>query len=871
MEYDIESIQKAVRDTLAGDTEAYTVIVKAYMNKLYLSARSICKNDAVAEDLTQETLIAGYLSLSSLREPQKIESWLMRILKNKAFNYVTRIRNTEDINGREHLLGSYASPERIYLERESYELQKRRLDSLSPALKECAYLYFIRKLQLSEIADRLCLPLGTVKRRIHDAREKLRKEEYMTKEKNTVSDNFAEELSRKIKELEAYLGAHKPSGSFENAYGVVKELIANLSNRDDVKNYSLRGAMIAAQMDMGKYAKDSLEVFKKYNEVKKASDLLLGICWKSDDYKYKLKYTKETILPALESYPESEDRTHELGYHYFWLARYVDKTTPQGLIEAKDYLDISMKYFEDTSKVSSSYANTIAALKGLKALSDGNAKRYIEVTGETWKLKEGNVYYYNQPGCNYACDGNLHKFQNYIFHNAGCEGDRFFFPRTIPLEAGACEDMLDRYGNKIGTRKVISVSETVETLAGTFDNCLHIEKMSQRKHVDAWYKEGVGLVKISENDALSAKVLSYYEVHGGEGYLPCAVGNKWCYENPLLPDVMTEQNEYVVERMKKDPDNGEESLCVSCFNYIALKKEWEKITEDPVVLFSYIATLCSEKKYIEARDILRDIVMLNKSRESVDIAISVLEYLEEKLPYEADNWRICPSSANISSIEVVDDTVRYREGDIEYFDMGRWGTRREENRIYGVKPFRYLQQLCHTLWSDKWVAGYTEEHRHSWKRGTVKLSVDDGGELETPAGIFKDTVRLVVDFDLDTSNGKYEHYFHRNVDCGRKEFWFARGVGVIRFKCDWNGTFDSDCYLTKYNVIAKEGEMMPIHIGNFWRYEEKNLTEENYIARRDYKVIGGMNGNYTLSDLQMFTWRGSTEEYEAWKKTLIKE
>lgn len=870
MDNEKEAILKAVTDTLAGDTEAYTVIVKAYMNKLYGLARSICSNDAVAEDLTQETLIEGYLRLSSLREPEKIEAWLVRILKNKTFNYVTRARYTEDIDGRENLFGSSSSPERIYLAKESYKALRRRLLSLPPALKECAELYFIYKMPLSTIADRLCLPLGTVKRRIHDAREKLRKEEYMSKEKNTVSDNFAEELSRKIKELEAYLGAHKPSGSFENAYGVVKELIANLSNRDDVRTYAVKGASIAVQMDMDKYADESLEVYRKYNEVKKASDLLLDICWESNDYKYKLNYTKETILPALEAYPESEDRSLELGYHYFWLARYVDKTTSEGIDEAEGYLNTAIKHYGNTKKANSSYANTIAALKGIEALRDDNTKRYILVTGERWKIEDGNVYYCNQPGCNYACDGNLDKFHNYIFHNAGAEGDRYFLPRTIPLEAGACEDMLDRDGSKKGIRRIVSVSETVETVAGVFYDCLHVEKITNNDRIDAWYKKGVGLVKISENDALRTKVLSAYEIHGGQGYMPCAVGNRWCYENPLRPDVMVEKNEYVIEREESNEEFGD-FVCVSCFNYIALKKDWEKISEEPVILFSYVATLCSEKKYIEARDTLRNIVMLNKSRESVDIAMSVLEYLEEKLPYDAEKWRFCPSSANLSSVEVTSDSIRYGEGNLEYFDMGPWGTRREENRIYGVKPFRYLQQLCHTLWSDKWVAGYTEEHRHSWKRGTVKLSVDDGGELETPAGIFKDTVHLVVDFDLDKSNGKYEHYFHRNVDCGRKEFWFARGVGVIRFKCDWNGTFDSDCYLTKYNVIAKEGEMMPIHIGNFWRYEEKNLTEENYIARRDYKVIGGMNGNYTLSDMQMFTWRGSVEEYEAWKKTLIKE
>ena len=52
------------------------------------------------------------------------------------------------------------------------------------------------------------------------------------------------------------------------------------------------------------------------------------------------------------------------------------------------------------------------------------------------------------------------------------------------------------------------------------------------------------------------------------------------------------------------------------------------------------------------------------------------------------------------------------------------------------------------------------------------------------------------------------------------------------------------------------------------RYEELELTGEGYIARRDYKVLSGMNGRYLLMDNQMFTYRGDTEAYEAFKKSL---
>jgi len=133
--------------------------------------------------------------------------------------------------------------------------------------------------------------------------------------------------------------------------------------------------------------------------------------------------------------------------------------------------------------------------------------------------------------------------------------------------------------------------------------------------------------------------------------------------------------------------------------------------------------------------------------------------------------------------------------------------------------------------------------------------------------VFCDTVHVTVDCgELD--NPEYFFYFYSNTDHGRKEFWFARGVGLVRFKCTWGSKLSTDAPLTKYHVISSGGEMMPVHIGNSWQYDEITLTSENYIARREYKVISGMNGKYLLGDHQFFTWRGSVEEYEAWKKTL---
>jgi RNA polymerase sigma-70 factor (ECF subfamily) len=865
----IDVITEAINQTLCGNTEAYSVIVRAYMQKLFKYALSVCRNSADAEDIVQETLIAGYLQLSSLREPERIEFWLMRILKNKAFNHIARANKTVPLDEIE-LISDVYDPEASYISEESMNEWKDKINSLSFALRETALLYFWYRLPMDEIARRLDISVGTVKRRIHDARVRLRKEHYMANSLHTLSENFISELTAKIKKLEDYNRTYTKESDFDEAYNAIKELISQIPEGNDAKDYSVKAANIAADANITKYSKEALETYKKYGETKKASWLYLDLCWNLGSSKEKYEYTENTVIPALYEFPENEARYLEIASHKFWMAYYSDTSTKEGIDKARIWLNSAMEDYKQTTAPDAYYANTIAGLKALDLLESSGDYSSALVTGEGWKTVDGNVCIHNEPGCHYHGGNALYKFQRYIFMDAGHNGDKYFFPRTIPLEAGREEEMFDKNGKFVGIRRVIATDETVVTPAGVFENCLHIEKANNVGEGDhMWYKQGVGLVKIAnKEDPIADKVLCDYDIKGGEGWLPIAVGNRWNYENPVKPDIMHEINEYVVERMGVNP-NTEETVCISALNYFALNKDWEKNTEDPTILFILVDDLCAKKQYAEALRILKSIVLLNRDRESVDMALSVIDVMEEKLSYDDKSWRFCPSSANISRITKKDSLISYHEATELSLDIGVWGSRGEENRIFGVKPFRYLQQLCGTLWDDKWVDGYTEKKTHPWKDGEIEIKVTDGGRVEAPSGVFENTVRVTVEAVAKEGNiNDYGHYFYNNTECGVKEYWFAKGVGVVRFKCVWGKHLESDCYLTSYRTVANENEMMPIHIGNTWRYDEKNLTDEKYIARCDYKVISGNDGRYLLADSQMFTWRGSVDEYEDWKKTL---
>ena len=198
----MDYIIKAIGDTLNGNTDAYGIIVREYAQRLYKYALSVCRNQADAEDIVQETLIAGYLQLSSLREPEKIENWLLRILKNKAFNYIARTKQSVSLDEICETVLENESPESCFIEKESLAEWQKRINLLSPALRETALLYFWHRLPMNDIANCLGVSLGTVKRRIHDAREKLRKEHYMSEKVHTLSEAFVTELTERIKKLE---------------------------------------------------------------------------------------------------------------------------------------------------------------------------------------------------------------------------------------------------------------------------------------------------------------------------------------------------------------------------------------------------------------------------------------------------------------------------------------------------------------------------------------------------------------------------------------------------------------------------------------------------------------------------------------------
>ena len=172
-----------VRKVLQGDVNAFEKLVTEYERAVYAIAQRMTGNAEDAADMTQETFIKAYNSLSSFRGDSKFSVWLYRIANNVCLDFLrSRSRkptvslSAEDDDGEETQLDiadESQSPELLLESALTRDAVRRGLDSLPPDYKQILLLREIQGLSYEEIAAALGIESGTVKSRIFRARKKL--------------------------------------------------------------------------------------------------------------------------------------------------------------------------------------------------------------------------------------------------------------------------------------------------------------------------------------------------------------------------------------------------------------------------------------------------------------------------------------------------------------------------------------------------------------------------------------------------------------------------------------------------------------------------------------------------------------------------
>lgn len=170
----------------ASTSECFTREVMPYAYALLRKARQLTRNDADAEDLTQETLLRAYAGFGRLRPDSNIRAWLYRIQTNTWISaYRARTcRPAESLTGSitdDQLAldirrgpAAWASAEVAALDDVPHDRITAALHHIDEAQRTAVYLADVEGLPYRTIAQMTGTPLGTVMSRIHRGRRALR-------------------------------------------------------------------------------------------------------------------------------------------------------------------------------------------------------------------------------------------------------------------------------------------------------------------------------------------------------------------------------------------------------------------------------------------------------------------------------------------------------------------------------------------------------------------------------------------------------------------------------------------------------------------------------------------------------------------------
>jgi RNA polymerase sigma-70 factor (ECF subfamily) len=161
-----------VRLAIAGDREAFDALASASIGRLYAVAALILRDPDRAADATQDALVSAWRDLSAIRDPDRFEAWLHRVLVRCCYREAARERRRRLVEIHA-VVDERSGPDVIpsLVDRDQLDRAFQRLDVEE---RTVIVLHHIEGFLLTEIADVLGIPLGTVKSRLHRGKRTMR-------------------------------------------------------------------------------------------------------------------------------------------------------------------------------------------------------------------------------------------------------------------------------------------------------------------------------------------------------------------------------------------------------------------------------------------------------------------------------------------------------------------------------------------------------------------------------------------------------------------------------------------------------------------------------------------------------------------------
>jgi RNA polymerase sigma-70 factor (ECF subfamily) len=170
-------IKSLVERAQLGDRAAYGELIERFQPTVYALAMTRLRNPTEAQELTQEVFLHGMKKLPQLRDAQCFAGWLRQITVRMALNRLTRRGPLQKAEPEllENAEASTVSPLEAMVKAEQAAELYRGLDRLKPIDRATLMAFYIRGRSLKQMSREFETPIGTIKRRLHVARNRLKK------------------------------------------------------------------------------------------------------------------------------------------------------------------------------------------------------------------------------------------------------------------------------------------------------------------------------------------------------------------------------------------------------------------------------------------------------------------------------------------------------------------------------------------------------------------------------------------------------------------------------------------------------------------------------------------------------------------------
>ena len=171
--------ERLIDATLAGDKDAFGDLARKYQDRVYNLALPIVGNADDALDVVQETFLQALAHLGSFRRSSRFYTWLYRIAYNCAVGSLRRRGRTTSVDRIVEEIGDrfespVEAPDAKSKREDDVQALREALAKLPEEYRAPIVLREIEGANYEQIAEVLEIPIGTVRSRLHRARNALR-------------------------------------------------------------------------------------------------------------------------------------------------------------------------------------------------------------------------------------------------------------------------------------------------------------------------------------------------------------------------------------------------------------------------------------------------------------------------------------------------------------------------------------------------------------------------------------------------------------------------------------------------------------------------------------------------------------------------